>query len=228
VELNREHESRFYNTAKGISDVHRVVVRSGGITTQKDSRKELKDLVLNQVKERKTKRSFAVREREHGAVIHVAQSDECQKCHHQVKKGESIDDWIQCEDCVRSWHKTCVGMDASMPMDEVEWSKCGNCGGADPEGESVVKRRKVATCSKCGLRVRGIDHAQCKLDKAQGAAAFRTPKATLLSRRDHAKVQRKKILPPKEKRASRKPRKLRKGKGRRVSDTEYQRLKALL
>ncbi len=151
--------------------------------------------------------------------------DECQKCFNQVKKGESLEEWIQCESCVRSWHKTCVEINADTPTDKVEWSTCSQCGGADPEGEILVKRRKVATCIVCGKHKRGSDHAQCKQDKAQQAAAFRTPKATLVSRRDHISVGRKILVPPKEKRAKRKPRQPRKGKGRRVSEEQWEQLK---
>jgi hypothetical protein len=118
-----------------------------------------------------------------------------------------------------------VGMLAETPTNKVEWSTCSKCGGADPEGEGLVKRRKVATCIVCGRRKRGSDHTQCKQDKAQQAAAFRTPKATLVSRRDHIGVGRKILIPPKEKRATRKPRQLRKGKGRRVSEDQWEQLK---
>jgi hypothetical protein len=76
-----------------------------------------------------------------------------------MKKGESVDEWIQCEECDRSWHKTCVSYPADTDIASIAWSKCGSCGGADPEGESLQKRRKVACCVVCGMQRKGNDHS---------------------------------------------------------------------
>jgi hypothetical protein len=226
VELDRKDETRFYHTAKGINSLHRVVVARDGMHAQDDSHQPLGKLKLDKVKERKTARARAVRAREHADVVHLAQADECQKCHNQVKKGERLEEWIQCEGCMRSWHKTCVGIEVDTPLDQVAWSKCRNCNGNDPEGEMLVKRRKAQVCSVCGQRKRGLDHRQCQQRKVQQATEFRTPKATLVSTVAHGSVARKKNSLAGEKRAKRRPRKLRKRKGRRVSEEEYQQLMA--
>jgi hypothetical protein len=225
VELDREQESRFYKTAEGISSLHRVVVEPKRMQMQKDSKSPLMLLELDKVKERKTKRSQALRARDHGQRTHMARADECQKCHNQLKKGESLDGWIQCEGCVRSWHKTCVGIDASTPVDDVEWNRCSGCDGADPEGDVLVKRRKVAVCIVCGDRKRGIDHTQCRQDKGAQAAAFQTPMARMLAKSGHDGVDRKVFAPPKGKRAQRKRRTRRKHKGSVVTPEEFDELK---
>ena len=221
VELNREKEGRFYHTGRGISNMHRVVVEVDRLQAQKDSKSQLEDFLLDEVKERKTKRSREMRARQHGAVVHVAQADECQKCHHQVKKDESVEEWIQCEDCNRSWHKTCVGIAADTPLDQVQWAKCSQCGGDDPQGEMLVKQRKVSACPSCGKRLRGIDHRRCREKMAKDSAAFRTPPAKVVSQRAHRTMLRKKFLAPRAKRQSRVPRRLRKGVGRHISEAEY-------
>ena len=92
----------------------------------------------------------------------------------------------------------------------------------------MEKRRKVAAGVVCGKRERGSDHAQCKLDKAQQPAAFGTPKPTLVSRRDHIGAGRRMMVPPKKKRAGRKPCQPRKGKGRRVSGEQWEELKGYI
>ena len=46
VELNREEESRFYNTGTGISDAQRIVVEVRRLQAQKDSKSPLEDLQL--------------------------------------------------------------------------------------------------------------------------------------------------------------------------------------
>lgn len=217
VKLDRDAESRFYSTGKGIEDLHRVVITRDGFQAQKKSDDPLKPLKLDQVKERQTKNARKIRERVVGVQVHEPKSDECQKCFHQLGHEEDMNEWIQCETCVRSWHKTCVGIDAATPLDEVEWSKCSACGGADPEGEMLVKRRKVSTCQVCGKRLRDGDHKACKQAKEEEVAAFRTPPATVVSKREHASILRKIFVPSKEKRAERKGRKKRKHKGTVVS-----------
>lgn len=218
VEVHREDESRFFRTAKGIDDLHRVVVKKDGLQGQKKSTAVLRPLELDEVKERQTKNARKVRERVHGVQNHAALVDECQKCMHQMGAKESVNDWIQCDHCDRSWHKTCVGIDAATPMEEVTWSRCANCDGADPEGEMLVRRRQVAKCRVCGKRRRDNDHASCKQLKEDEVEAFRTPPAIVLSKRTHGTILRKTLVPPKEKRAVRKRRNKRKHKGTVVSE----------
>jgi hypothetical protein len=133
VEVNREDEGRFYNTAKGIKTLQRVVVTADGLEAQNDSRTPMKALILNEVKERKTKRAREQRSDQHADVEHLAQLDECQVCFGQEKSGELPSIWIQCEECDRSWHKECVGYEADAALDDVQWQKCGQCGGSDPK-----------------------------------------------------------------------------------------------
>jgi hypothetical protein len=86
VELDTKEESRFYNIANGMKKMHRVVVEAKRLQVQEDSKSDLVDLKLGQVKDRKTNPSREVRTREHGNILHSAQLDECQKCHHQLGK----------------------------------------------------------------------------------------------------------------------------------------------
>jgi len=88
----------------------------------------------------------------------------------------------------------------------------------------LVKRRKVATCTECGQRLRGLDHSKCRTAMADQSASFWTPEAELMSELEHGKISRKKLSMAKERRASRKPRRLRKGAGRIISETEYETL----
>ena len=88
----------------------------------------------------------------------------------------------------------------------------------------LVKRRKVATCIEFGQRLRGLDHSKCQAAMADQSASFRTPVAKLVSKHEHGKMSRKKVSTAKERRASRKPRRLRKGAGRIISGTEYETL----
>lgn len=109
VELDREDQSRFYRSAKGIKKLHSVEVTRDGMRGRKDAVSEWAPLELGEVRERKSKRSLQQREKQHGQMDHVALADECQHCHHQMKAGELLEEWIQCVSCERSWHKTCVG-----------------------------------------------------------------------------------------------------------------------
>ena len=122
----------------------------------------------------------------------------------------------------------CVGIDAATPLDDVEWKKCSACGGADPEGEMFVKRRKVSTCQVCGKRLRDGNHKTCKQAKEEEVAAFRTPPATVVSKREHASILRKNFVPSKEKRAGRKGVQKRKHKGTVVSPQAMAELKRYL
>ena len=107
------------------------------------------------------------------------------------------------------------------PLDQLQWVKCSQCGGDNPRGEMLVKKRKVSVCPSCGSRLRGIDHRRCREKMARDSAAFRTPPAKVVSQRAHRTVSRKKFLAPRVKRQSRVPRRLRKGAGRRISEAEY-------
>ena len=92
--------------------------------------------------------------------------------------------WIQCKKCDRSWHKTCVGIAANVPTEDVEWKLCRNCGGNDPKGETLEKRRKAHTYSVCGDVMVNKDHSQCRQQRQQEVDAFRTPVAQIVSRID--------------------------------------------
>jgi hypothetical protein len=83
VKLDTKEESRSYNIAKGIKKMLQVVVEAKRLQKQEDAKSDLVDLKLGQVKERKTKRSREVRNREHSQIMHSAQLD-CQKSHHQL------------------------------------------------------------------------------------------------------------------------------------------------
>ena len=98
------------------------------------------------------------------------------------------------------------------------------CGEADPEREMLVKRRKVATCIECGQRLRGLDHSKYQAAMEDQSASFRTPVAELVSKHEHGKISRKKISTAKERRARRKPRRLRRGAGRIISEAEFETL----
>ena len=228
VKLDREAESRFYHTAKDTKRFHRVVVTANQLEAQEDSLSPLENLKLDKVRERKTTRSRKLRQEQHANVTLTAHLDECQKCLHQMKKNESRNIWIQCEECDRCWHKTCVGYSADTPMNEIEWQKCSQCGGSDPKGQQLVPRRKPAECDFCGRRIRGIDHAACKKDRAAESDGFRTPKAAVVSRNENQKTSRKLFSPAKEKRAQRTGRKRRKAGGKSISPEEFERRKKYL
>ncbi len=222
VELDRENEGRFYKTAKGISRFHQIEVTKDTLKAKESSMGKVELLDLKDVKDRKTKRALAQKAKQQPRV-HIADVKECQSCHNQMKKGESVDEWIQCEECDRSWHKTCVGHPADTDIASIAWSKCGSCGGADPEGESLQKRRKVACCVVCGMRRKGNDHSECLKKRADEAAAFRTPPAVALSIHHHA-IGRKVAKSAKKNRQGRKIRKRRKKSGRIVSQDQLHQL----
>ena len=92
----------------------------------------------------------------------------------------------------------------------------------------LQKRRGVSLCRVCGKRVRGLDHAACKTAKESEVAAFRTPAAHVLSKREHATILRKPFTPSKDKRAKRVGRKRRKHKGTVVSDAALKDLQSFL
>ncbi len=141
----------------------------------------------------------------------------------QLQQDEPVDEWIQCELCDSSWHKTCVGYAANTPLRAIPWQKCRNCDGADPEGEMLEKRRKTPICAACGRRRKGFDHSGCEQQKATEAASFRTPKAQLLDFAEHP-VRRKKEISAREKRKMRKVRKRRKNRGTIVSQARVHQL----
>jgi hypothetical protein len=61
VELDREDESRFYHTTKGINRLHRVVVARDEMQGQADSRAAMQPLQLDEVKEQMSARSASIR-----------------------------------------------------------------------------------------------------------------------------------------------------------------------
>ena len=223
--MDRDAESRFYNTTIGTSQFHHVAITKNGIVGKIDSETPEVPIVLGETRERKTKR--AREQKEHESVTAVAFEDECQKCHHQVKDGEDMSEWIQCENCVRSWHKTCVGIEAVTPLEDVSWSLCSSCGGSDPKGKMLVKRRKVACCPVCGARKRDLDHSACKVKKAEMAKKFITPRAQVIKER-HPLTPRKKLDAPKAKRQARKKKKRKRKMKSEISNGDLQKLMKFL
>ena len=179
VELDREHEAMFYKTMKGINKYHQVVISQDDMQGKEKSTVASTTLKMGETKERKTKRSRAKgAEQEEAAEVELeAQLDECQKCCNKPKKGESLNEWICCEGCDRTWHKTSVGIEEDTPLDEISWSHCGKCGGKDPRGKMLKKRRKVGQCPVCFKRTRGGDHSMCRQERAKAAENFVTPMA---------------------------------------------------
>ena len=73
-----------------------------------------------------------------------------------------------------------VGIEADTDVTTVAFTLCRTYGGADPIGEQLVKKRKVSTCTYCGLRVKGNDHSKCKEKREAAVDEFRTPVAQVL------------------------------------------------
>jgi len=219
VELDREEEGRFYKSAKNIKRFHQITVTKDGMEGKEISHGNVESIVLGDVRERKSKRALELKAKKQ-PKNHSAFVNECQKCHNQMKKGEVLEEWIQCDSCDRSWHKTCVGYRVDVSANEIEWSKCKNCGGDDPEGDILNKRRKVQSCVVCGKRIKGFDHKNCKAQRVEEATTFRTPKAVVISQLHH-QVGRKIADPAKEKRSKRKIKKKRKNSGQIVSESQY-------
>ena len=228
VEVNREDESRFYRPVKGSNAFHRVVVTKSGLEAQNDSKSALEKISLGKVTERNTKNARRMRAEKHASVVHEASLEECQVCLLKMGKNEQLSDWIRCDTCERSWHKTCVGYDATASLDIVDFSQCKECGGADPAGKSLKKRRKAPVCRVCGQRIKGIDHSQCKLDMEVDEANFRTPAAVERATRAHLDVPKKNFAPTKEKRTKRKLKRRRSRSGTVVTMKEREQLEELL
>jgi hypothetical protein len=184
VRLDTENENRFYATAKDIKRFREVQVSSNGVKGRVDARAEMEDIALDIVRERKTKRGQHKKAKMTANLELSLSVQLCQKCMHGVKKGEDLAVWIQCKNCDRSWHKTCVGIAANVPTEDVEWKLCRNCGGNDPKGETLEKRRKAHTCAVCGDVMVNKDHSQCRQQRQQEVDAFRTPVAQIVSRID--------------------------------------------
>jgi len=222
VSIDRKGEGVFYRTADGISALHSIEITSQGIQGQTDSGSEMHKVDLGKVKPRQTKTAKETQLRKQAdAQQHLAVSVEsCQKCQHLVKKGENLEEWLQCEACDRSWHKTCVGIAASTPIDEVRFTKCANCGGTDPVGESLVKRRKIPSCSFCSKPKKGHDHSQCKALMVDAADSFRTPICKVV-RQETNRIAYVPFKEPQKVRAGRKGRRKRKGRGVLISESEY-------
>ena len=67
-----------------------------------------------------------------------------------------------------------MGIEADIDdVTTAAFTLCRTCGGADPIGEQLVKKRKVSTCTYCGLRVKGNDHLKCKEKREAVADEFR-------------------------------------------------------
>ena len=215
VKLDRDDESRFYTTANNIKGLHEVEVTRQGTRGREDSRAVMRKVDLDIVRERKTKRARQKKAVEQGDVQLKATVQQCQKCLREAEEDEDLDEWMQCEQCERSWHKTCVGYPADKATESIQWAKCANCGGADPKGDALEKRRKKPTCTVCGKLLKGNSHAACKEQRQAAAGAFRTPAATLISV-FHPTVRRKEKQRSDEKRKNRKGRK-RRGKSGRIT-----------
>lgn len=126
---------------------------------------------------------------------------------------------IQCDDCDRSWHKTCVGIDKDTDPLTLGFTTCTKCGGADPEGMTLEKKRKVPHCDFCHEPKKGNDHKHCKAAKEQAANAYRTPMCNVLQSSVHP-VAFTNFHEPDKTRACRKRRK-RRVHGKVVSAEEY-------
>ena len=90
---------------------------------------------------------------------------------------------------------------------------CSDCGGKDPKGEMLEKRRKAPICSFCGLLVRGNKHDGCKQQRIEQVEAQRTQAARVISRFDPLTKRKLKSLSD-EKRKSKKLRRRRAKKDR--------------
>ena len=213
VELGMEEQSRFYATANNINALHEVHLTRNGIQGRPDTRAGFQQVNLGIVRERKSKRA---REEKASVLAGIEQAKDvalCQTCFNPAKKGEDLSTWIQCENCDRSWHKTCVGMKADVPLDDIAWKTCSDCGGKDPKGEMLEKRRKAPICSFCGLLVRGNKHDGCKQQRIEQVEAQRTQAARVISRFDPLTKRKLKSLSD-EKRKSKKLRRRRAKKER--------------
>ncbi len=218
VQLDRDDEGRFYKTAPNIKRFHQVVVSKDHMKGKESSRSEVEEFVLSDIKERKTKRS-----RQKKASMqpkHKVFSGECQKCHNQLKDG---DEWMECDSCDRSWHKTCVGIAANTPNDSAKWHRWGTCGGADPEGETLQNRRKPPVCAVCGRRLKGVDHKPCKGIREDEVTLFTTPSAVVISAAHHP-VSRKPAMSARQKRKLRGKKKRRSRSSIVMSEKQFQQL----
>jgi hypothetical protein len=221
IEIQRDSSSAFYRTAQGISDLHSVHITRDAIVAQKNSTGELLQVDLDKVKAHQGKRHKAEkqrREQEEAKRTEIS-TNLCQKCQHGVKKGEDLSEWIQCDDCDRSWHKTCVGIDKDTDPLTLGFMTCTKCGGADPEGMTLEKKRKVPHCDFCHKPKKGNDHKHCKAAKEQAANAYRTPMCDVLQSSVHP-VAFTNFHEPNKTRARRKRRK-RRVHGKVVSAEEY-------
>lgn len=54
-------------------------------------------------------------------------------------------------------HKTCVGIDKDTDPLTLGFTTCTKCGGADPEGMTLEKKRKVPHCDFCHKPKKGND-----------------------------------------------------------------------
>jgi hypothetical protein len=213
VELGMEEQSRFYATAKNINALHEVHLTRNGIQGRPDTQAEFEQVNLGIVRERKSKRAREKKASVLAGVEQVTNVQLCQTCYNPAKKDEDLSAWIRCENCERSWHKTCIGIKADVPLEDIEWKTCRDCGGKDPKGEMLEKRRKAPICNVCGFLVRGNKHDGCKQQRIQQVEAQRTQAAHVISRFDPFVARKPKSLSD-EKRKSKKMRRRRAKKER--------------
>ena len=134
---------------------------------------------------------------------------------------------IGCNDCKRTWHKTCVGIEEGTPLAQIEWSRCSQCGGKDPKGKMLKKRRKVAKCPVCFDRIRGKDHKKCREERTREAENYVSPAAGV-NKQNESNVRRKRMNPPQENRNKHIPKRKR-GKTKDLStETQVNKFTSLL
>jgi len=138
IEVDRENESRFYRTGDGGSALHSVEVTAASVVGHQRSTDALQPVDLGVVKERKTKAAQRKRDviDKQVAAGKVVSTEYCQTCELGLKKGETLDHWIQCEACDRSWHKTCIGIEADTDVTTVAFTLCRLVVAQTPLGSS--------------------------------------------------------------------------------------------
>lgn len=222
VEIDR-NEGQFYRTAAGVSDLHSVQIDANEIRAQTDSKSPVIAVVLGDVKARQTKAAKKKREEQEKQAIdaHGISTELCQKCQNGVKKGEDVSGWLQCDECDRSWHKECVGIAADADVGALTFRLCASCGGADPKGDSLSKKRKAPTCPVCNKLKKGHDHSQCKEAKEAAADSFRTPICGVQQQASHP-IPDAEFKQPATVRNGRRQRRKRNHKGSIITEEQYE------
>jgi len=222
VEIDRT-EGQFYRTTAGVSDLHSVQINANEIRAQTDSKSPVVAVVLGEVKARQTKGARKKREEQEKEATnaHGISTELCQKCQNGVKKGEDIAGWLQCDRCDRSWHKECVGIAADADVGALAFRLCAHCGGNDPKGDALVKKRKASTCPVCNKLKKGHDHSQCKGAKEAAADSFRTPICIVQQQASHP-IRDAEFKQPETVRNGRKQRRKRSHKGSIITQEQYE------